>query len=213
MFYEKKIIQKINTIADWIIRFVMINIIVITLSIPLITLYPAMSAGYNLFHDYAKQDEVKLFSGYFGHLKEHFLKKLLLGIILSIILYLGYTNVTYYVRILDENSNWFYLTGYYVTSAFLALSIVITLLSVTTIKVFPDAKIFVLLKLSFFLIGKLFLRTLLLVIVTVLPFAMLLLPVTTFIFVFAGISIPLFLNVIITKPIVLYLEKLGEKND
>ncbi len=213
MFYEKKIFQKINTIADWIIRFVVINVMVVTLSIPLITLYPAMSAGYNLFHDYANQDEVKLFSGYFGHLKENFGKKLLLGIILSIILFLGYTNVTYYVDILNENSNWFYLTGYYVTSAFLALSIVITLLSVTAIKVFPDAKIIVLLKLSFFLIGKFFFRTLLLVVVTVLPFVMLLSPITTFIFVFAGISLPLFLNVIITKPIVLYLMKLGEQND
>jgi uncharacterized membrane protein YesL len=205
--------MKINTIADWIIRFVVINIIVITLSIPLITLYPAMSAGYNLFHDYANKDEVKLINGYFGYFKEHFGKKLLLGVMLSIILYLGYTNVTYYVQILSENNNWFYLAGYYITSAFLAVAIVVTLLSVTAIKVFPEAKLLVLLKLSFFLMGKFFLRALLLIVITVLPFAMLLLPVTTMIFVFAGISIPLFLNVIITKPIVLYLEKLGEQND
>ncbi len=210
MIYEKKIFQILNTVADWIIRFVVINIIVIALSLPLITLYPAMSAGYNLFHDYSNKDEVKLFSGYFNYFKKHFSKKLLIGFILAIILFLSYTNVTYYVRILNENQTWFYLAGYYITSVFLAVAIVVTLLSVTAMKVFPEAKPFVLLKLSFFLIGKFFFRTLLLVVVTILPFALLLVPITTMIFVFCGISLPLYLNVIITKPIVIYLEKLGE---
>jgi len=210
MYKEKKIFSIMNTIADWIIRFVVINIIVITLSLPIITLYPAMSAGYNLFHDYANKDEVKLFSGYFEHLKKDFFKKLLIGFILFILIFLGYTNVTYYVDILNEQNHWFYVVGYYVTTIFLVIAIIVTLLSVTVIKVYPKAKYINILKISFFVAGRYFFRTMLLIVITVLPFALLLVPITTMIFVFGGISLPLYLNVIVTKPIVTYLEKLGE---
>lgn len=210
MYKEKKIFTILNTIADWIIRFVVINIIVITLSIPIITLYPAMSAGYNLFHDYSNKDEVKLFSGYIEHLKKDFFKKLAIGVILIVLLFLGYLNVTYYVDILNEQSHWFYVTGYYVTTIFLVVAIVVTLLSVTVVKVYPKAKYINIFKLSFFVAGKYFFRTILLILITVLPFALLIVPATAIIFIFAGISLPLYLNVIITKPIVLYLEKLGE---
>jgi len=210
MYKEKKIFTILNTIADWIIRFVVINVIVITLSIPIITLYPAMSAGYNLFHDYSNKDEVKLFSGYFEHLKKDFFKKLFIGILLFFLLVLGYTNVTYYVDILNEQNHWFYITGYYVTTIFLVVAIVVTLLSVTVVKVYPKVKYMNIFKLSFFVAGKFFFRTILLIVITVLPFALLIIPATAIIFVFGGISLPLYLNVIITKPIVIYLEKLGE---
>ena len=184
MYKEKKIFSIMNTIADWIIRFVVVNIIVITLSLPIITLYPAMSAGYNLFHDYANKDEVNLFRGYFGHFKKDFFKKLLIGFLLLVLIFLGYSNVTYYVDILNQQNHWCYIAGYYITSIFLVVAIVVTLLSITVVKVYPKIKYMNIFKLSFFVAGKYFFRTILLIVITVLPFALLLVPITQMIFVF-----------------------------
>jgi uncharacterized membrane protein YesL len=212
MKVEKMLMQKLNTIADWIIRIVVINIMTIILSLPIITMYPAMSAGYNLFHDYVNKDEVNLFRGYFGYLKKDFWKKIVLGLVFVIVVILSYYNVTAYIEYLNQESNWFYLVGYYITIVLLLGAFVIILYSFTVMNVFPKAKYITIYKLAFYLSGKYFFKTILLIISTVLPFLLLLAPLTAVMFVFSGVSLSIMMNVLLTKQAVEYLKGLGEKN-
>ncbi|MDO9628707.1 MAG: DUF624 domain-containing protein, partial [Acholeplasmataceae bacterium] len=199
-------------IADWIIRIVMINIITIVLSIPIVTLYPAMSAAYNLFSDYTNRDEPHLLSGYFQYFKKDLWKKIVLGLVFLLVMTLGYANVTYYLTYLKQESGIFYLIGYYITIVLLIAAFVIVLYSFTVVSVYPKAKYMTIYKLSFYLAGKFFLKTVLLIIATILPFFMLLAPLTALMFVFSGVSLSILLNVLITKQAVIYLKGLGEKN-
>lgn len=208
MVYEKSLYQKINTVADWIIRIIVINILMIFTSLLIVTIYPSIAAGYKLFHQYIHKDEEKLFKGYFKFFLEDIGKKIGIGLIFIVVLVLGYINTTYYVDVLNEQSTWYYLAGYYVTLAFLVSAFIVTLYTLSVLYVVPKAKVTLMFKLAFYLSGKYFLRTVLLVLTTAVPFVLLMTPITQLIFVFAGLSIPVLLNALITDKIVEYVESL-----
>jgi uncharacterized membrane protein YesL len=212
MVYEKSLYQKINTVADWIIRIIMINILMILTSLLIVTIYPSIAAGYKLFHQYIHKDEEKLFKGYFKFFLEDIGKKIGIGLIFIVVLVLGYLNTTYYVDGLNEQSNWLYLIGYYVTLAFLVSAFIVTLYTLSVLYVVPRAKVTLMFKLAFYLSGKYFLRTVLLVLTTAVPFVLLMTPITQLIFVFAGLSIPVLLNALITDKIVAYVEGLVKED-
>lgn len=212
MKYEKSFYQKVNTVADWIIRIVMLNIMMILTSLLVITIYPSLAAGYKMFHQYIHKDEEKLIKGYFQFFIEDFGKKLGIGLILIVVLVLGYVNATYYVDYLNEGTNLFYLMGYYITLAFLVSAFIVTLYTLTVFYVIPKAKLILMFKLAFYLSGKFFLKTVLLVLTTLIPFLMLMTPITQLIFVFGGVSIPVLLNALITDNVVLYIEGLVKED-
>ena len=208
MVYEKTFYQKINTVADWIIRIIMLNILMIITSLPVITIFPSIAAGYKMFRRYIHKDEEKLFKGYFEFFLQDFGKKFSVGLVLIVIIGLGYLNVTYYVDLLNVNNNIFYLVGYYLTLAVLISAFIIMLYTMSILYILPKIKLVLLFKLAFYLSGKYFFKTVLLVLTTIVPFLMLMLPITQIMFVFAGISIPLLLNVLITDSVVEYIEGL-----
>jgi uncharacterized membrane protein YesL len=212
MKYEKSFYQKVNTVADWIIRIIMLNIMMILTSLLVVTIYPSLSAGYKMFHQYIHKDEEKLFKGYFKFFMEDIGKKLSIGIILIIVLVLGYINVTYYVDYLNEGTNIFYLMGYYITLAFLVSAFIVTLYTLTVFHVVPKAKILLMFKFAFYLSGKFFLKTILLVFITLIPFLLLMTPFTQLVFVFGGVSIPVLLNALVTDNVVLYIEGLVKED-
>lgn len=213
MNYEKSLYQKINTIADWIIRLIVINVLMILTSIPLITLFPSLAAGYKLFYEYKHKNETKLFKSYFSFLKENFMRKLQIGLILVVLLLIGYFNVTYYVDILKNNPSLFYQMGYYITFAFLFASLVVTLYTLPIVTIYPKLSLTLMIKLAFALSGKYFFRTLLLMVIHLIPFALLLTPITSVILVFMGVSLPMMLAVIVHEKATLYIISLGEKHD
>lgn len=212
MKYEKTFYQKVNTVADWIIRIIMLNVLMIITSLAIITIYPSLSAGYKLFHQYINKDEEKLFKGYFQYFIEDFGKKISISLVLILVLVLGYLNVTYYVDYLNAGANWFYMIGYYITLAFLVSCFIITLYTLTVMYVVPKAKMILLFKLAFYLSGKFFMKTVLLVLTTLIPFLMLMTPITQVFFVFGGLSIPLLLNALITNKVVIYIEGLVKED-
>ncbi len=212
MNYEKSLYQKINTIADWIIRIILINILMILTSLPLITLFPSLGAGYKLFYEYKHKNETKLFKSYFLFFKENFMRKLQIGLILTILIVVGYFNVTYYVDILKDNPNIFYQIGYYITAAFLVGCLVVTMYTLPVVMIYPSLPLNLMMKLAFALSGKYFFRTVLLVIVHLIPFALLLTPITTLILVFMGLSLPMVLAMIIHEKATDYIISLGENN-
>jgi len=209
---EKVLIQKLNTVADWIIRIVVINIITILLSLPIITMYPAVSASYHLFSDYVNKDEIHIISGYYNYFKKDLWKKIVLGLVFVLVVILGYANVTYYLEYVNQANGLFYLAGYYISILLLIIGFVVVLYSFTVVSVYPRAKYMTIYKLSFYLAGRFFIKTILLIFSTVLPFLLLLTPLTAVMFVFSGVSLSILLNVILTRQAVIYLKGLGEKN-
>ena len=67
-------------------------------------------------------------------------------------------------------------------------------------------------KLAFYLSGKFFVKTVLLVFTTLIPFLMLMTPITQVVFVFGGLSIPVLLNALITNKVVIYIEGLVKED-
>ncbi|TVP86126.1 MAG: DUF624 domain-containing protein [Acholeplasmataceae bacterium] len=213
MSVEKPLYAKLNTAADWVIRVVLINILVIIVALPVVTWYLALSAGYQLFADYVNKDEPGVFKGFWHHLTHHAVRKLLLGVLSTVILLLCLYNILYYNRLLEEGAGSFYLMGYYLTMALMLLVAVVALHSMAVLRVYPDVKWSLFIKLSLVVAGKHMPVSLLLIPLYALPYVMMLLPVTAVIAVFAGISVPLLLHVLITRKSVLYLENLGGRDD
>ncbi|MCD4827578.1 MAG: DUF624 domain-containing protein [Acholeplasmataceae bacterium] len=212
MVYEKTLYQKINTVADWIIRIIMLNVMMIVSSLAIITIYPSLTAGYKMFYQYVHKDEEKLFKGYIQYFLEDIGKKIIVGLIIFVIIGLGYLNVTYYVDLLNAESNFLFTIGYYLTLAVLVSSFIITLYSLAVMHILPKLKLTLMFKLGFYLSGKFFFRTILLVLTVAVPFLMLMSTVTMVFFVFAGLSIPVLLNVLITNKVVDYVEGLVKQD-
>ncbi len=212
MNFEKLVNSKINVFADWIIRLVMINLMIIVSSLLVITIYPALSAGFNMFHDYINGKNPKLFKGFINYFKEDFKKKVIIGIIIGISILVGFLNVRYYSTILETTSSVFYLIGYYVTLALLAALYAGSFYSIVVFRVSPSLKIKHIIKVSFVLAGKFYFRTLLLVIVNTAVILLLIYPPTAMLFIFVGVSIVLVVDVLITTDVIYYLVNLGEKN-
>ncbi len=213
--FEKLVNSRINDIADWIIRIVMINVMIIFFSLFVVTIYPAISAGYNMFNDYINRKETKLFKDYFKYFKEELFKKIIIEIIIATVFFLLYLNIRYYDFNLQNQTSTFHWIGYYISLGLIAIWFAMMMFSIIVMRVQNNLKLLNFFKLSFFLAGKYYFITLILVVITLAPFMLWLVPtsLTSLLFVFTGISIPLLLNTLLTRRVVTYLEKLGGHND
>lgn len=212
MNFEKLMNSKINVVADWIIRIVMINILVILCALPIITLFPALVAGYNVFSDYVDRKEVRLFPAFFDYFRNHIGKKIGFGVLILLIAYISFTNSSYYSTVLETSPSAFFMIGYYVTLVILALIYAMMLYTFVLFYEFPELKLGRIMKLSFFLAGKYYFITIFLVLVNAIPVLMLFTPVTSVLFVFMGVSIPLLIQAILTKPARIFIKHLGAKS-
>src|SRR3989339_52745 len=93
------------------------------------------------------------------------------------------------------------------------IRLVITLYTLPIITIYPKLQLTLMMKLAFALSGKYFFRTLLLLVIHLIPFALLLTPITTLISVFMGLSIPMILSVLVHAKATDYIISLGEKHD
>lgn len=212
MNFEKLVNSKLNVIADWIIRLVMLNILMIFTSLAVVTIYPSLSAGYNMFNDYLNKKDVKLFRGYFGYFKESIGRKMILTIIIGVFFAIGYSNTRYYT-VFVQDAEIFYTVGYYVTLTVLVILFTIVLYSFSIIRVFPTLKFMRLFKVSFYLAGKYYFVSLGLVVVTLLPMILLFYPQLMLLYILVGVSLPVILNSVLTKNVVKYIQTLGENNE
>ena len=212
MNFTKMVNSKLNAVADWIIRLVMINIMIIFFSLAIITIFPAVSAGYNMFNDYINNKNPRLFKDYFSYFKEGILKKIGISVIVSVLVLAGLLNIRYYSASMEISDNSIYIVGFFVTIALSAMAYITILFTFTVIKIKPDIKVISLLKTAFFLAGKFYFVSMLLVVTNSLPFILLMWPQTIIFFIIMGASIPICLNAIFTSGAYHYMEDLGKKN-
>lgn len=212
MNLEKLVNSKVNVVADWIIRLIVLNVLMIFSSLLIITIYPAISAGFNMFNDYVNQKDTKLFKGYFGYLKENIVRKMILSLIIGFLFVLSYSNIRFYSSSITSEASVISTLGYYVMLSLAAILYAVSLFSFVVNRVNSKLKFISLFKLSFYMAGKYYLVTIGLVVVNTLPVILLFFPQTVIFFILMGISLPVMVDAFLTRNAVNYLEDLGEQD-
>lgn len=210
MNFDKLMNSKINTVADWIIRIVMINILVILCSLPIVTIFPAFVSGYSVFADYIDKKDTKLFSSFFFHFRKNLGRRVLFGVVILVLSYIFLSNAIFYNTLASDTGDWFYTAGYFVTFILIAMLYALLLYTLVVYYELPSVKLKVLFKLALYLAGKYYIITIGLVMINLIPLFMLLTAVTSVLFVFSGVSIPLLIHAIVTKPARQYIKNIGE---
>jgi uncharacterized membrane protein YesL len=210
--YDKTLYQKLNTFADWVIRLVMINILIIVTSLPVITLYPALLAGYKMFHKYINKEEVPIFKSYFTYFGENFGSKIKIGLILAAAIFVGAVNTTIYNEFLEANPSPFNLVGQYVMIIMVLSVIFVTMYTFPLMLTYPNTNVWLLIKFSFFLSGKFILRTFLAILILFIPILLLVHPLLILILVFVGMSTMVLLYALVFRKVVEYVEGLDQAN-
>lgn len=184
----------INTISDWIIRVVIINLLIIICSLPIITLVPALISGYKVMDSYIHKREVPLVKSFFISFKEH----LVHGIILSLIFLFAYALNTFnYLYFISSEPVLINVVGIYVsmvsyiiiTMMFINMNIIVVRQKITKTKT--------LLNVTFVYSVKFFFRTLLMI-VFILASIMLYMVVPQLLFLI-GFSAPIYLTLMISN--------------
>ncbi|CDR31255.1 Predicted integral membrane protein [Acholeplasma oculi] len=210
--FESGFYQKLNTFADWVLRITVINIMIILTSLPVVTIYPALLAGYKLYHKYLNKEEVPMIKSYFKFFTENFGKKMQIGLVLAFALILGFVNVTIYQDFLQTNPNPFNVIGQYVMIIMVLSVVFVSMFTLPLMITYPNTDTWLLIKFAFFLSGKYVIKTVLAVLIMLIPFLMLLHPITIFIFLFAGLSTPVCLYALLFKKVVTFVEGLDKEN-
>ncbi|MFP4186575.1 MAG: DUF624 domain-containing protein [Acholeplasmataceae bacterium] len=213
MKIERPLYQKLNSIADWIIRVVVTNVLVIVTLLPIVTWYAALSAGFNVFSDYLAKDEENIFKRFLEHFRAQLPKRMLIGaVVILSVLFVSY-NMLYYEEILTSNGHPFYTVGYYAMFSLVIIILVLTLQSFAVLRVYPNASFRTTFRLSFFFSGKYFIRTFLLIATWTLPVFLFFTPFLMTVFFLTGVGLPLLLQALIEIPVLQGLRELGDRHD
>lgn len=208
MLFEKPFFQKINQIADWVLRLVIINTLVIITILPVVTLFMGLSSGYNTLFDILRKKEKGLFKTYFKHLRHRFLYQLGLGMVMGLIIMIGYLNMTYYIDLIEETPTLFYQAGYYITLFFVVMMLAVSLYLLPIVYAKNTLSIKQSIKLSFYVAGKYLIRTMILLLTPALLVLLFLTSFTSMIFVLFGVSGWLMIMIFMTQPVVDYVEEM-----
>ncbi|MDL2292079.1 YesL family protein [Acholeplasma sp. OttesenSCG-928-E16] len=213
--FDQKPIHKIaSSVADWVLRFIVINFLVIICSLGIITIFPALSAAFQLFDDYINKVETKLFKGFFSYFKEDIKKKLLYGLFFVALIAIGVVSSWYYTNLLREHNDVILWIGYIFVLSIVLLFALTMLYSLIVLTVYKPASLFTLIKQSLFLAGKFFLRTIVIIIIWIIPILMFLTIPTIIIFMIIGLSGPLFLQAKISQKTLNFIYEVGvEENE
>lgn len=208
---EKPFFQKLNKIADWIIRIVILNLFMVICTMLFVTFYIGFKVAYQMFSDYLDDKNTPLFKGIWENIKKDFWKNLGLGALIIIVLAIGVLSSWQYNQLLSNEESWFNLLGYSITLMFTVSIFVVSIYTLTVSFVFDDLTLKNLFKLSLYVAGKYFFRSILILVLTATPFLLFLNVNLVPIFVLGGLSIPLLLNVLLMKKPVRFLK--GEERN
>ncbi|VEU82805.1 DUF624 domain-containing protein [Acholeplasma hippikon] len=209
---ESKLHQKLNTFADWVIRITLINILMVICSLPILTIYPAFVAGYKLFNDYANKNEKPIIKTFFKYFIEDFSIKMQLGLMLALAIGVAIFNLTIYADIAALDPSPINTIGTYVMIIMVATVVFVLIYTLPLMITYPKTNLWLMMKFAFFLSGKYIFRTVLAVLIALIPVALMLTPITMLLFIFVGLSTPVVLYALLFKPVVKFIEELDREN-
>ena len=197
---DKPFFRILNLIADWIIRIIVLNVFVIVLTLPIVTFYAGYKAAYSLFVDYTEDKTTPLFRGFWENLKKNFWNNIGVGSIFLVLIVLGFLGAYNYNNMIAENpDDIFYLVGFVITLGVSLLLIMAMLNSITVSYINEDISVKDLFKISLVLTGKYLLRSIVVILVSIAAALLLLEPMLMPIFVFAGLTVPIIVNVLLMR--------------
>ncbi len=208
--FEKPFFHKLNLIADWILRIVILNIFLIFSTLLVVTLYPGISASYKLFKEWCKGENTPIFNGFWNYFKEDFKRKISISIILILVLVIGIYSMITYNDFIKENSGTIYLIGYYVVLMFLIGFVLVTLFTIPVMMYFKEITLTNVYKISLYIMAKYFYITLLVSVLWILPLILLYFEQLMVIYVISGLSLTVLLWVLISRPIFRFLERISK---
>jgi uncharacterized membrane protein YesL len=204
---EKITNNKAYGFFDWIFRLVVVNLLTILLSFLVVTILPAIVAAAKTIEQYVRGSSDNVYRLYFSNFKRYSEKSFFVWIIYLLMFGVSVYGIYFYTGF--DTANFFASAGFYMM-VFMILMLVFTLLHVPfVIMHFPSFSIKETVKASI-LIGvnnikiTLLLLLILLAGVALFPF----LPVSVLI----GISVPLYLSVLLTRKIYAHLERINFEN-
>ena len=206
--FEKPFFAKLNIIADWIIRLVVLNLLMILFCIPIITSFASFSAGYSMLRKYFRHENPELFKGFWVSFKRNFLRKLGFTILTLFIFLIGYLNTLYYRDSIALSASLFMKAGYYVSMSLIAIWLAISIYYTIIVDLKESVPFIKTIKFAFYFAGKYFVSTFLLFFVSLFPILLMFYPngLTSMIFLLIGLSGPWSVNVLLTGKIYHYAE-------
>lgn len=196
---KKKLSEILNYYADWVIRVIIVNFLTILMILPIVTIIPALTSAYKIFSDALNKEETPIFKSFFSYFKEDIVNRIIMTLIFIAVLGLSIFNNRLYAAYIEDSAGIMYNIGYYITLIIIIGVVMVGLYLplVFTERVGSDLR--VISKISFFISGKYFVRTIFMAVTLLIPFLMLTTPFFFLLFLFIGISTPLLIIAAITK--------------
>lgn len=196
---KKKLSEILNYYADWVIRVIIVNFLTILMILPIVTIIPALTSAYKIFSDALNKEETPIFKSFFSYFKEDIVNRIIMTLIFIAVLGLSIFNNRLYAAYIEDSAGIMYNIGYYITLIIIIGVVMVGLYLplVFTERVGSDLRVIT--KISFFISGKYFVRTIFMAVTLLIPFLMLTTPFFFLLFLFIGISTPLLIIAAITK--------------
>ncbi len=204
MDFETRMNSKPRRFLDKVYGFVLANFLTILLSIPILTMFSALTTNLAVIMDVKENGSKGVFKLYFKLFWKNIEKTIVIGIILVLVITLASFSMYFYRTKLSE-TNIFGQIGYWVM---LLISIIVLLFSLhlpLIIVKFPSLKFMDTIRLSLYVCFRYFLYTLIILIfVVIMIVGVIALPL----WIFFGISIPQFFIEKFTQPMYIYLKQI-----
>lgn len=204
MDFETKMNSKPRRFLDKVYGFVLSNFLTILLSIPIITMFSALTTNMIVILDVKENGSKGVFKFYFKTFWKYIEKTIVIGIVLTVMIAIASFSMYFYRTRLDP-SNIIGQIGYWVM---LFISFVVLLFSLhlpLIICKFPSLRFIDTIRLSIYVCFRYFLYTLILLIFTIIMIVgVIALPL----WIFFGISVPQFFMEKFTQPMYFYLKKI-----
>ncbi len=188
--FEKLVNSTLFRYADLLFKIICVNIMVVIFSLPLITLLPALVAGYDRIKYYMEENEAPLFKSFIQAFRYNFYRHFKIG--LAIIVLIGLMSLNIYSYYSQIENGVVYIIGLYV-SLVLLFFIVLTVVNIPLSCIFfPQLNARKIMKISFYIGIKHVFVSVMMILSFSLTYLLILyaFPVYTFI----GISLPIFIN-------------------
>lgn len=204
MDYMNKQGSKVSRFFEWVFSLVMINLFTITLSLFVITIFPALTAAVSTIDGMRYNGPGKVIKTYFLNFKTYMERAFLVGIVVEIMLAICAFSMYFYKTRMPA-TNWISQAGFYAMGVVLLLILFLSLHLPLIIANFPKLRYFDTFRLAIFISFRYILSTLILLVVLIIM-------VVGFIgfpiWVFFGVSLPLLMGIKLTESTYFYLKEI-----
>ena len=204
MDFEQKMNSKPRRFFDQLYGLVVINFITILISVPIITIVPALCGNISTILIIKESGSRGVLKTYFKEVWKNIDKSFLIGLFFTIIVVIASFSI-YFYRTRFDASNIIGQIGYWVMMLVMLVVFLFSLHIPLIIVKFPNLKFMDTIRLSIYVCFRYILSTLIILLFDVL---MVVGVVALPLWIFFGISLPLYLMERLTQPTYLYLKKI-----